>query len=338
MTKIVICGANQSGKTCYLYGMLSRLLPVTGGFAIYSRPDEFIDLREGISRLENTGSPLAKRLPMPDTAMSRYQFELRYKSKSVENISWIDYPGALLESEHEMLFSELKDADCLLVCVDGDLASCGGDWGAPDSDQIVNDLCFSAGGLALLKALNAAISANNRLPPVCVMVTKYDMVPQALRNKDFFADGFMEGDTVKDGILRRAFPLLFGENGGAPVTVLGVSLGANFGNGGPLDPSNVEKPILFAVYWKLRRDYNILIDTLNNSIDDYNAQVNSFHNMGFRKLFAKTPKPPFTKAERAAYQSTLDKLELDIKNLEPLVATLPHYKDGMRYSVKEFQV
>lgn len=338
MIKIVICGVERSGKTCYFYGMLGKLMRGANSFIIRTTA-KFDELRTAISRLADTKLPDNERYPLPSSELQRYQLDLVYQMQFLDNIDWIDYPGELVANARDAFISELKSADCLLICVDGDCVNWGGDWNADDTDQIVNRFTYNAGGLALSNALTTAAMINKRLPPVCVMVTKYDKVPDDFRNQHFFVDGFTEYGERKDGVLKSIFPTLFDVNGGAPVTTCGVSLGANIDMGGPLNPKHVEKPILFATYWKLKRDYRELVNAMNKRIEGYNAELTSYNNKGFwSKLFAQMPQRPFTDAEKADYQNRLDTYKRNLEGLKQIVNTLPHYRDGQECSMEDFDI
>ena len=81
------------------------------------------------------------------------------------------------------------------------------------------------------------------MPPVCLIITKYDLVEPDKRNEEFLLD-----------ILKEVFPILFypamGEQGRL-VSVCPVTLGREISLGGKLDPRNIEKPFCYLTFLRM---------------------------------------------------------------------------------------
>ena len=178
MSKIVIVGITESGKTCYFYGMLRQMMRGFRGFSLRVAEKDFASLRMGIKRLGDTKLPLNERFPEPSSQTENYTMDLLYNLRKMDSFEWVDYPGELAEHGAADFIANLEGATCLLLCVDGKALQ----GTEEDIDDIVDEIYNDRGGLELCNAIMQAERQNeNVFPPVCIMITKYDEVSEELR-------------------------------------------------------------------------------------------------------------------------------------------------------------
>lgn len=319
MSKTVIVGITSSGKTCYFYGMMNKMMKGCLGFSIRVAQKDFSNLRRGIKRLGDISLPLEERFPPASSMLETYEMDLLYNLKRIDSFNWVDYPGELAEESTSEFVDLLDGADCLLLCVDG-MAFQGTE---DDIENIVDSIYYDKGGLELCNALQQAEAKyEDGFPPVCIMVTKYDEVSPELRKSEIMTD-----------IIQKSFPLLFNENTMAVgkhriVTICPVSLGKEIGEGGRLDPKNVEKPICFA---------NFLIQMnavaeMERQADEYIAlkqrEQETYQKKGFlRKLVSSKPET-LTEEQKQAINDLVRNGKKNLDALKGMIENLPLFIDG----------
>ena len=140
------------------------------------------------------------------------------------------------------LMEYMDGADCLFLCVDG------AHFNHDTRNGIINAINCDGGGMELNFMLNRAAvdrkTGNDKdLPPVCLIITKYDLVEPDKRNEEFLVD-----------ILKEVFPILFYPSVGQKsrlVSVCPVTLGRDIGQGGKLEPRNIEKPFCYLTFLRM---------------------------------------------------------------------------------------
>ncbi len=322
MSKVVICGIRNSGKTCYFYGMLRSMMIGKMGFSIAPPPASFNSLRLAVKRMADTELPLEERLPAPSDKMEEYDLEMFYRMKKLDDLKWVDYPGEFLETASDEFLRHLDDSNALLICVDGEALQ-GEEFDIPN---IVYSLQHDRGGLELNHALMQAQSRkqadDSSLPPVCIMITKYDKVSESLRNKEI----------LEDQIIKQLFPALF-DSEDAIVAICPVSLGKEIElPGGRLAPVNVEKPVLFSTYWEMRKNYvqmAVVLMAMNQKLNEYTTASQAFANKGILgKIITPKPTEPFTKEVYEKAEATLRKFKDDCNAMLESIANISLYKGG----------
>jgi hypothetical protein len=317
MDKITIVGISGAGKTCYTIGMLSRMMMGLNGFTL--TPDNgFAKFKAHISKLANNSLPAEQRFPPATSMAEEYKFSLKYNMREINQFEWIDYPGDYIEMDeneaNQQFFEHLKDTDCLFICVNGEAFS--------DPDPVYR-ISFTDGGLALNNVLQKAVEKNKRLPPACIIITKYDKVNPEYRKSSnpFILD-----------VLSKVFPILIKppkkENNNQNntqdgigytriVTIVPVSLGKDIDKGGRLEPYNVHLPIAFATVLTTISKLIALESKISELQDQYNEQSQGLFNKVFKKGAAN-----LTAGEIEAYKSlggqflnNLNALKSEIKNL-----------------------
>lgn len=319
MSKIVNIGTTHSGKTCYFYGMLEQMLTGCKGFSLQIKnKKQYNELMFGIERLADDERPVEERWPQQTTEKETFDMVLRYNFKKLDDLEWVDYPGEFVKTQDEGFLDALEGADCLLICVDGALLANATE---DNLDAIVRKFRNKC-GLSLNAALWEAAEKNgDRLPPVCILFTKYDVVNQEMKNREILTK-----------FLRKAFPVLMGEDENnrtnCMVTYCPVSLGKDIANGGMLDPRNVEKPICFANYLvqlnllkQLSRDANAKISASSAKVAEYNKK--GF----FGKMFASKPKP-LSEEQKEAIMAAANAQKNNLADLLAVIDQLPLFING----------
>ena len=172
--------------------------------------------------------------------------------------------------------------------------------------------------MELNSALLQAANLNKRLPPICVIITKYDMVSPELRNKETIAE-----------IIRGVFPNLFNAgNAGTMVMMCPVSLGADILQGGRLRPKNMEKPICFANYVMILEAMRNYIEKNNADIQKRNIAIEEYNQKGIIGKII-TPKPtPLTEEEKKTIESMLDSMREILASLRGEIEVFDLYVNG----------
>ncbi len=243
MSRILICANTLSGKTTFMYGTFHQMMKGIYGFTLAPKY-HFAQFNRQCKRIGDTRLPLNERFPAPSDRIEAYTFVLKYNLKTIDEIQWIDYPGNLLEEDEDnpdnvRLMEYLSGTDCLFLCVDGS------HFNHETKAGILNAIHCDGGGMELNFLLNRAAAdrqtgEDRPLPPVCVIITKYDLVEPDKRREDFLVD-----------ILKEEFPILFYP---APqgqtrlVSVCPVTLGRDISRGGKLEPRNIEKPFCYLTF------------------------------------------------------------------------------------------
>lgn len=246
MSRILICANTLSGKTTFMYGTFYQMMRGIYGFTLTPKY-HFAQFNRQCKRIGDTRLPLNERFPAPSDRIEEYTFILKYNLKTIDEIQWIDYPGNLVEEDEEnpdnvRLMEYMDGADCLFLCVDG------AHFNHDTRNGIINAINCDGGGMELNFMLNRAAvdrkTGNDKdLPPVCLIITKYDLVEPDKRNEEFLVD-----------ILKEVFPILFYPSVGQKsrlVSVCPVTLGRDIGQGGKLEPRNIEKPFCYLTFLRM---------------------------------------------------------------------------------------
>ena len=316
MSKIVIIGTQGAGKTCYFYGMLSKLQIGVGGFSLPIDGQKHPQLRNAIKRLGDIKLPLGERWPQANTEMEKYELDLMLNFKKLDTIEWVDYPGEKVTYGDKDFISLLKDADCLFICVDGSLLK----EGTPeDIDDLVYDF-IQESGADLCNALNhAAVVNENGLPPICILITKYDEVSPALRNLE----------SIKE-FAKKCFNPLFAEGQGAKrmVTICPVTLGKEIADGGKLRPVNVQMPICFAAYLMQYRLVSAMISQINDEVAKREAEEASYREASFLGRLIRPKPQPLSEEQKKTLAEEVARLKAPLDALLAEVRKFPLIIDG----------
>lgn len=319
MSKVVICGIKNSGKTCYFYGMLRSLMIGKAGFSVAPQKENFNSIQLAIKRLADTSLPLSDRFPESSMQEDVYHMNLFYRLRSISKFDWVDYPGEWLSMAQDGFLKHLDDADALLICVDGELFQGTED----DVEEIIDRLQNDCGGLALNNVLMNAQEKKEKqgdnLPPVCIMITKYDKVSEDLT------------EILEEQIIKQAFPILF-DSEKAKVAICPVSLGREIDEGGKLEPKNVEIPVLYALYWEMLNNYSEMRDELNNR----NGKVKAYQQAkkdydgksALKRFFSIEPTLGFTEEDYNKVVKKVERLKNDCNAILNWIDIISLYEGG----------
>lgn len=262
MMKIMVTGVPGVGKTSLFYGMLSKMMS--------NRREYKIGLSEGEQTVQHISCLLKLSLPGPDRFPKKsnwketYSFGFHNSKELLTEVEWVDFNSAY------SFDTEVYEADCLFLCLDGGLIQGSMD----DLDGVVNQLYNSNGVYDLNRILLNTFNEYGMYPSVCIVITKYDKVSQELRNRQALCS-----------IIEKCFPRLFSGDGysGRMITICPVSLGKEIQSGGKLETKNVELPFLFAVYikqlWLLKMMneraciQEELLNSINKLLDDLKTDL-----------------------------------------------------------------
>lgn len=180
----------------------------------------------------------------PDTTdqVQKYNFDLQYSFETILPFEWIDYPGGFLDPTSRDVTSEqykeveqsIRKSSTLFICIDGENLVEGN---INAKIRRVKRKCVARINPYLGELKEKLKRENQKLPPICIIVTKYDLCADCLRNDELRT------------IIEESFKPLF-LSADTFVVVIPVSLGENIKDDnykGELDPVNVHLPILFGI-------------------------------------------------------------------------------------------
>lgn len=318
MKRITIVGVSNCGKTCYFYGMMRTMIDGMHGFQLrLMNPDDFIKINQGIKRLSDISLPLSDRFPNPSSGVEKYDMELMYGFSGISQFQWVDYPGEYVSKLPGDFMAILADTSCLLVCVDGSLMQ----GTAADVEDIIDDIRNDC-GREVNNALLQAANINGGLPPVCVIITKYDMVSQELKN-----------EACVEEIIQGVFSSLFTQVDGkaqTEVMICPVSLGKDILSGGRMRPKYMEKPICFANYVIFMEELRNYIATVQTDAQARQAAIDAYNNKGILERLISEKPVPLTPAQAQAIDAALADKNKTLDALRGELEAFSHYVNGVK--------
>jgi len=244
--KFTILGETGSGKTCYLLGMYYEMSMSVANYTVVATDpdaDKNLTLRYKMLLDKSRGRG---RFPAGTEQVERYNFNLQYNYETIHPFQWVDYPGGFLDTtlrdesrkDYQEVAQSILDSEMLFICIDG-----ANLVGGSTSQKIrkVKTRCAKHINPYLTELRNKLKKENQGLPPIGMLVTKYDM---CIDDTD--------ADEVRE-IVEEAFEGLFGGND-TFVAIIPVSLGDTLEDDeyqGELEPLNVHLPILMGINFAL---------------------------------------------------------------------------------------
>ena len=266
--KFTILGETGSGKTCYLLGMYYEMSMSVAGYTVVatdSDADKNLTLRYDLLKDKSRGR---SRFPAGTEQAEKYNFNLQYNYETIHPFQWVDYPGGFLDTrtrdetseQYQEVAKSIMESEMLFICIDG-----ANLVGSSTQKKIrkVKTSCAKHINPYLTDLRNKLKAEGQGLPPIGMLVTKYDM-----------CEDDTDADEVRE-IVEDAFEGLFGGND-TFVAIIPVSLGDTLEDDnyqGDLDPLNVHLPILMGINFAL-------IDQLHYGkwlIEDQRKRVNDLH-------------------------------------------------------------
>lgn len=238
MGKFTILGETKSGKTCYLLGMYSEMTMGVAGYTVAAEnpeDDKNLTVRYNILLDKSRGE---SRFPVGTDDVQKMSFSLQYAYKHISSFEWIDYPGVFIDPARNDVNSEqyqeveksIHESDMLFICMDG--ANLVGN-NTRNKIRKVKTRCA--------KNINPYISKLEEIPPVTIIITKYDLCMDDT-----------DEDEIRE-IVSEAFQSFF-LNDDNFVAIIPVSLGDTLKDDdykGELYPINIHLPILLGIKFEL---------------------------------------------------------------------------------------
>lgn len=230
---VTVIGFKNSGKTTYLAGMYAMMSAGRKNFSLVTK-DPDLDLF-----LENLWDGICSgNLPLPSDKDEKFSFHIAHNYKPVCDFDWLDYPGGILADPNhpsrEKLNTSIREADCLVLVLDGDLFVIDATSEADYEAKLTKKLEFDSGLRKETKALTRLSAEGMAIPPICIVVTKCDKINYAYQ-------------AVVEKVLRNCESLKGVFEGNKLVITSSVSLGEGIDHGAAPDPFCIEQPITFAV-------------------------------------------------------------------------------------------
>ena len=236
-------------------------------------------------QMTNTNAGM-DRFPGGTNQSTEYGFELQYGYKTIERFKWVDYAGGTLKSkntvdaeEYSKLKEDISDSEVLYIFVDGGLfqdeevADASGD---KEKTEILVDIVKDECSNEINHFISEYTNERNNLPPIMIVVTKYDLVGKALGKAT-------NEETLKilNDVIKKAFNPLFpnpsayssDEGYTRMVGVIPVSLGYKISEDdykGKLRPINMHLPAYIGIWFMLKSQdtQNSFVRMLGDEIED----------------------------------------------------------------------
>lgn len=269
-------GMTGSGKTCFLTGMYYEMSSGIQGYTLSSDDDLDIELRNKWEKLcdETNG---VNRFPVGTDKTERYKFTLEYAYESIKDFTWLDYPGGDLEKKSTGNIDSYKEIEeailksiCLFICVDGALLC-----------ETTKELMIENVRNKCSSKINGFLSKyqknNNYLPPVSIVITKYDMCRD------------LKGEVMEE-VIKKSFSSLFPENHDKHklVTIIPVSIGRNISDdnySGRLEPINIHLPLFWGIWFALRKELKMNKQAEDKKKDEVTSEKNEIKRIKDRFIY-----------------------------------------------------
>lgn len=315
--KVTVIGVKESGKTTYLTGMYICMSMGVKNFSLFAKDPSQDMYLEKLWDMINNGDK-----PDPSDKTEKYKFHIAHNYKPVMDFDWMDYPGGILAQpntpECEALIRDVKDSDCLLLILNGELfANIQAQDVAEYKECVIKKLSIDKGIREELKMFQRLSKDNVKLPPVGIVVTKCDLIPKTYQS------------TIQD-IIRETFDQLI-DASERIILPMSVTLGGKLEPGFTPNPHNVEQPIAFAVL-------NILMKYLL-AAKIQNAQNQNYivNHSGFLKSIFNSGKIDKAKQNSKTLGEAIDKFSGDAYELIELFSeSKVIYVDGKEKNLRDY--
>lgn len=278
-------GLSGSGKTCFMAGMYYKMTGGVSGYTLKADDDDSVSLTAYYEQMTNAQIG-ADRFPGGTNQSTDYSFELQYGYKTLEKFRWVDYAGGTLKSknngdaeEYQQLKNDIAKSEVLYIFVDGGLfVDDDVAFASSDSEKIelLTDIVMDNCSRQINHFLSEYTSERKKLPPIAIIVTKYDLAVKALGKADN-----SENMEMLYKVIQRAFNLLFpgpsmytGDEGHTSmVGIIPVSLGSKISENnytGKLRPINMHMPAYVGIWFMLKSKNNqdTSVKKLSDEIED----------------------------------------------------------------------
>ncbi|MDR2570850.1 MAG: hypothetical protein LBD23_11245 [Oscillospiraceae bacterium] len=176
-------GMSGSGKTCYMLGMYYKMCGAYKGYTLKANDDTDVHLRNTYEMMRDAKKGV-ERFPMGTDGVSEYVFDLQYAFSSIMDFKWIDYPGGALVNKksgniesYNKICSTIKNSSTLFIFVDGSYLI--GD----DNDEKINSIQHECAS-TINHFFSDYKKDNGVIPPVAIVITKYDLCASYYQNRE----------------------------------------------------------------------------------------------------------------------------------------------------------
>jgi hypothetical protein len=226
----LLLGPQEVGKTCFLSGMYYAFRSSLNGFSLSCSNEE-----QGVALNKMCNDLCNGTFPSGTGGTTKFNFQLRYAHEERFTFEWCDYRGKMLEEggiKDEGAYAELvnivNNSTCILICVDATWLS----KDKNDSVKAIQDHSYAVNGF-----LDRYIDKNGKFPPICVVITKFDLCDPV------YEAGYY--DAIKE-----SFP--FFENTNIPIYICPICIGKKEESTqkfvfNPTD-QDVYRPLFFALW------------------------------------------------------------------------------------------
>ena len=276
--KFVTLGLSGSGKTCFMTGMYHKMTGGVNGYSLKANDEDDVMLSNMCEKLRDKDRQ-QDRFPASTNQSSRYQFELQHNYKTIEKFEWVDYAGGILKSKtsedaesYNSLKQDIAASKSMFIFVDGELFA---DEEIEESDsereklQAAVDVITDECARNINHFISEYASGNGKLPPIVIVITKFDLAMKALSTITNDPQDFV------NTAIKKAFNMLFPDttrfrdednSHDSFVSIVPVSLGNHISDdnySGRLRPIGMEFPAFIGIWFLL--DHLCEIDTDNSS-------------------------------------------------------------------------
>lgn len=276
-------GLSGSGKTCFMAGMYYKMSGGVNGYTLKADDDDSVNLTAYYEQMANASGG-ADRFPGGTNQSTDYSFELQYGYKTLEKFRWIDYAGGTLKNkntgdaeEYQQLKNDIAKSEMLYIFVDGGLFQDEELEYAPNDNaktDILTDIIMDSCSRQINHFLSEYANERKKLPPIAIVVTKYDLAVKALGKTNN-----EENMQLLYKVIQRAFNPLFpdpsvymGDDSYASmVGIIPVSLGWRISEGGytgRLRPINMHLPAYVGIWFMLKNSQNGQETPVNRLADE----------------------------------------------------------------------
>lgn len=283
--RFMALGLSGSGKTCFMAGMYYKMVGGVSGYTLKADDDDAVKLTNYYEQMSNADNGL-DRFPGGTNQSTDYSFELQYGYKTLEKFRWVDYAGEILKSkntvdaeEYSRLKNDISNSEVLYIFVDGGLFHDEEvEMVSSDSEkiEIMTDIVMDNCSRQINHFLSEYTSERKKLPPISIIVTKYDLAVKAIGKATS-----EENMAILYKVIQKAFNPLFpdpnfysGEGRyTSMVGIIPVSLGLKISENdykGKLRPINMHMPAYVGIWFMLKSKDNqdSSLKKLSDEIED----------------------------------------------------------------------
>ena len=262
----LLLGPQEVGKTCFMTGMYYTFRSSLNGFSLSCvNEEQRVALNKMCEDLKKG------KFPSGTSGSSKIEFILRYAYKKRFHFEWYDYRGKLLEEygindskEYEELVNIVDKSTCIMICLDGT-------WFSGDKTQSVKKIQDNSHMVNEL--LNRCIDANKKLPPICIVITKFDLCD-------------VKYEQIYYEAIKESFPLF--ENSETPVFICPICIGKIKKDTGEFDFNPIDQDVYRPLFFSLWCGYGYKIEELEKGVKEGKNIKKKIKSFEYSSVFIST--------------------------------------------------